>query len=219
MTTCSDCGVPLLDEPPRDDTNHELVTYDMTAWDERWQKMLAYQLHSRKIQWRTEGANMLVRADDKRKVDELIYDLEATHPSLPETADAFILPDGRRVKELPLGPDVPVNRPENPIDWIERHSWNFRWLMTAFRDIIRRLSGKVSPFRQELAVSCLKRHTPLWSAPKWGRGRVWGVGRLLTTSRAWPRGVRGRSAWGGSRPCRRRGSAPGRAPSPMRSGR
>src|SRR4051812_826103 len=59
-------------------------------------------------------------------VDELppepnheIAQTDAPPFEFPPEPDLFILPDGRRVKELPLGPEIPTDRPENPIDWIE----------------------------------------------------------------------------------------------------
>jgi len=142
MTTCTDCLVALVDEQPRDEPSHELVPYDMTAWDDAWRQMLWYQLNGRRIQYGINGTNMLVRADDRRKVDELIHDLAATHPVMPETPDAFILPDGRRVKELPIGPAVPTRVEDSPVDWIEERSWTFRWLVSAARDVIRRVAGR-----------------------------------------------------------------------------
>ena len=59
----------------------------------------------------------------------------------PPEPDWFVLPDGRRVKELPVGPEVPTDFADSPVDWIEQRSWSFRWFMAGLRDIVRRMTG------------------------------------------------------------------------------
>jgi hypothetical protein len=55
-----------------------------------------------------------------------------------EDPDWFVLPDGRRFKELPVGPDVATNA---PVEW-SYNSWTFRWFLTLFRDVVRRMTER-----------------------------------------------------------------------------
>jgi hypothetical protein len=136
MRRCSDCGVALVDENVNE--TRQAVVYDLAGWDDKRVDLLLYQLNERRIWWSRDGETVRVRAGDVARVDEVRRGIEASYDAWPDEPDAFILPDGRRVKELPVGPDVPAN---TPIEW-SYNSWTLRWFLTLFREVIRRMTGR-----------------------------------------------------------------------------
>ena len=143
LSTCADCGWRLVSERPAADVAEEsapgtMVDYDLRDWAEDKKRMLRYQLEERSIEWRADRGRLKIPFFDERTVDALIDNLDASYDTLPDQPDAFILPDGRRVTELPIGPDVRRNEPTS-VEWVEDRSMRVRWFVAAVRDLIRRL--------------------------------------------------------------------------------
>jgi hypothetical protein len=137
MTTCAECVVALVDEPPHDTETHDVVTYDLHDWEPGRLSLLRYQLESREVSWEEIGVGVFrVAAGSERVVDELIDDL-STGDAIDELPDAFILPDGRRVTELPIGPDVRSGDSGNPIEWVRQRSPLYRALEYVIERLIQ----------------------------------------------------------------------------------
>jgi hypothetical protein len=132
MTTCSDCLVALVDEPPRE-RDPTLVPYDAKGWSEDLLVEFRYRLRQQGILFEEDRTYFGFRRDDTPAVNALIDELNQSVAN----PDAFVLPDGRRVKELPVGPPV-----ENRYLWGPPRWAMLDWLIAVARDFVRRLTAR-----------------------------------------------------------------------------